>query len=268
MSASNLCSEWRDFYSKRVSSWMSLEELRAECGKLQTVDATSPELLLIHAMHALEECVQRDEAMRAEVDEWKRVAAAQAELHGEAEERADQLAEDDAWCADAWCAECGVKLENVRPGKHQHPTCSQAALQWPAAVAQPLTDEALLRQALEELEELKAENERLRAEVERFRTDGASAVRWAPGSAYWSGVLVELFGPDARKGIDVLEARWRKEIERAEQLEEALRVWWEAHRPVGWTEDQHRSCPHVNLATHAEKALADALLRAQEEDND
>ena len=43
---------------------------------------------------------------------------------------------------DAWCAECGVKLENVRPGKHQHPTCSQA---------QPLTDEALLRQALEAL---------------------------------------------------------------------------------------------------------------------
>ena len=42
-------------------------------------------------------------------------------------------------------------LENVRPGKHQHPTCSQAALQRPAAVAQPLTDEALLRQALEAL---------------------------------------------------------------------------------------------------------------------
>ena len=110
--------EWRGFYLERVSSWMSLEELRAECGKLTTTDGTSPELLLIHAMHALEEHVQRDEAMREEVAEWKRVAAAQAELHGEAEERAEQLAEDDAWCA-----ECGVKLENVRPGKHQHPTC-------------------------------------------------------------------------------------------------------------------------------------------------
>src|SRR5690606_4052362 len=33
------------------------------------------------------------EALRAEVDEWKRVAAAQAELHGEAEERADRLRE-------------------------------------------------------------------------------------------------------------------------------------------------------------------------------
>lgn len=98
--------------------------------------------------HGHYECALREiEALRAEVAEWKRVAAAQAELHGEAEERAEQLAEDDAWCA-----ECGAKLETVRPGKHQHPTCSQAALQQPAAVAQPLADEALLRQAMEALE--------------------------------------------------------------------------------------------------------------------
>ena len=51
---------------------------------------------------------------------------------------------------------------------------------------------------------------------------------------------------------------------RAEQLEEALRGWWMSRRPVGWTEDQHRSCPHVNLVTGAEKALADAMLRARE----
>lgn len=63
MSTSNLYSEWRDFYAKRVSSWMSLEELRAECGKLTTADGASPGLLLIHAMHALEGCEQRDEAM-------------------------------------------------------------------------------------------------------------------------------------------------------------------------------------------------------------
>ena len=74
-------------------------------------------------------------------------------------------------------------------------------------------NEALLRQALE----------RLRAEVERLRTDGASAVRWAPGSAYWSDVLRDLFGPDARKGIDVLERRWQAELERADKLAEALR---------------------------------------------
>ena len=133
----DLYSEWRDFYAEKVRSWMSLDEIRAECGKLQMADATSPEVLLIHAMHLLERYEQRNEAMRAEVAEWKRVAAAQ----GEAKTR-------------------------------------------------------------------------------------------------------------------------------AEQLEEALRGWWKAHRPVGWTEDQHRSCPHVNLATNAEKALADALLRAREAGND
>lgn len=51
----DLYSEWRDFYAEKVRSWMSLEELRAECGKLQTVDNPSPEVLLVHAMHALEE---------------------------------------------------------------------------------------------------------------------------------------------------------------------------------------------------------------------
>ena len=61
-----LYSEWRDFYVKRVSSWMSLDELRRECGKLTTADGTSPELLLIHAMHALEGYEQRDEALLRE----------------------------------------------------------------------------------------------------------------------------------------------------------------------------------------------------------
>lgn len=45
------------------------------------------------------------------------------------------------WEDDAWCAECGVKLEPVRPGKHQHPICSQA--EDPQVRA--------LREALEEL---------------------------------------------------------------------------------------------------------------------
>ena len=59
----DLYSEWRDFYAEKVSSWMSLEELRAECGKLTTTDAPSPEVLLIHAMHALEERERRTEAL-------------------------------------------------------------------------------------------------------------------------------------------------------------------------------------------------------------
>lgn len=62
--------EWRDFYAENVRSWMSLEELRAECGKLTTTDATSPELLLIHAMHALEEYVQRNEAL----EQWRQAS--------------------------------------------------------------------------------------------------------------------------------------------------------------------------------------------------
>jgi hypothetical protein len=84
------------------------------------------------------------------------------------------------------------------------------------------------RELLDERDGLAAENDALRAEVERLRTDGASAVRWAPGSAYWSEVLVELFGPDARKGIDVLETRWRKELERADTAEALLRQALEA----------------------------------------
>lgn len=125
----DLYSEWRDFYAEKVRSWMSLEELRAECGKLQTADSPSPELLLVHAMHALEE---------------------------------------------------------------------------------------------------------LRAEVERLRTDGASAVRWAPGSAYWSEVLRELFGPDARKGIDALEARYLAALERADTAEALLRQALDALERGAW----------------------------------
>ena len=75
MSASDLYSEWRDFYAEKVRSWMSLEELRAECGKLQTVEKRNPELLLIHAMHALEECEKRDEALlRQALDALERCA--------------------------------------------------------------------------------------------------------------------------------------------------------------------------------------------------
>lgn len=76
--------------------------------------------------------------------------------------------------------------------------------------------EPIWRDAIDEIEAL-------RAEVARLRDDGASAVRLAPGSAYWSEVLKELFGQDARKGIDVLERRWQAALERADKLTEALR---------------------------------------------
>ena len=113
-----------------------------------------------------------------------------------------------------------------------------------------ISPEALLKFAAlvrnEALEALKAENEALQAEVARLRADRDS---WA------------------QQASDRV-ADWHAEHLRAERLAEALREWWKAHRPVGWTEDQHRSCPHVNLVTGAEKALADAMLRAREASND
>lgn len=82
--------------------------------------------------------------------------------------------------------------------------------------------------------EAAAELRRLHAEVERLRTDGASAVRWAPGSAYWSDVLRELFGPNARDGINVVETRWRAELERADTAEALLRQALEALERGAW----------------------------------
>lgn len=102
------------------------------------------------------------------------------------------------------------KIEALRTEAEQH-------------LRQAMSNGAKARAAQAEADNLRTEVERLRAEVERLRTDGASAVRWAPGSAYWSEVLEELFGPDARKGIDVLEARWRKELERADTAVALLR---------------------------------------------
>jgi len=40
--------------------------------------------------------------------------------------------------------------------------------------------------------------------------DMRSAVRFAPSSAHWSKVLIDLFGADAREGIDALEKRLRE----------------------------------------------------------
>ena len=97
-----------------------------------------------------------------------------------------------------------------------------------------------------------AEIERLRAEVSELR-----AARIAYASEFPE---TKDGGPDTGN----IHTNIRSLKARAELLAEALRGWWKSHRPVGWTEDQHRSCPHVNLATDAEKALATALLRDQE----
>ncbi|MDX9971920.1 MAG: hypothetical protein RBU21_02910 [FCB group bacterium] len=57
---------------------------------------------------------------------------------------------------------------------------------------------------------------------------GRQAVRWAPSSAYWSAELKRLFGPDAREGINVLEARLRDfevDAERYRWLRDKSRVF-------------------------------------------
>lgn len=46
-------------------------------------------------------------------------------------------------------------------------------------------------------------------DYEDIKELGGQAVRWAPFSAHWSAELVRLFGPDAREGINELEARLR-----------------------------------------------------------
>jgi hypothetical protein len=53
-------------------------------------------------------------------------------------------------------------------------------------------------------------------ELEDKLAEGAQAVRWAPSSAYWSNELRLIFGPEAREGIDTLEARLRKAQDAAE----------------------------------------------------
>ena len=54
--------EWRKFYDDKEIEWLSLEDLRRECGRLNNSDAPSPELLLVHALHILEEQASRQAA--------------------------------------------------------------------------------------------------------------------------------------------------------------------------------------------------------------
>jgi hypothetical protein len=68
--------EWRDFYSRRVTGWMRLEELRIECARLQDAGGKpSPELLLVHAMHELER-------LHAELDKIRHYASNAAQARG------------------------------------------------------------------------------------------------------------------------------------------------------------------------------------------
>lgn len=95
--------------------------------------------------------------------------------------------------------------------------------------------------------------------VENAQGYPVCTVNYYPDERYGHGTraaYIAACDPDTIRALLAERDALTAEVER---LAEALRGWWEAHRPVGWTEDQHRSCPHVNLATDAEKALATAL---------
>lgn len=57
------------------------------------------------------------------------------------------------------------------------------------------------------------------------------AVRFAPSSAHWSERLLELFGPDARKGIDALEAQLREAL--SQQEAEPVAYTWDDNNGIG-----------------------------------
>lgn len=128
-------------------------------------------------------------------------------------------------------------------------------------VAPPITEYV----RADKLEELAAEIEALREEVERLRRGDHPAITHCDncGCDWLDNGLNPIGCPYCKLSAET-EAL-RAEVER---LAAAVRGWWKAHRPAGWTEDRHRSCPHVNLVTGAEKALVDALLRAREAGND
>lgn len=44
-------------------------------------------------------------------------------------------------------------------------------------------------------------------------------------------------------------------------LSVAVRSWWESHRPIGWTELQHRQNPSINTISPAEENLAIEFVR-------
>lgn len=83
---------------------------------------------------------------------------------------------------------------------------------------------------------------KLQERVEELERDLAllkTAVRWAPSSRYWSDELERLGGPDARAGINALEAEYSLSIETARRagdevaaLKQQLAMYESAVQPV------------------------------------
>lgn len=117
---------------------------------------------------------------------------------------------------------------------------------------------------------VEAATAKLRAEVERLRETNRKLHRRCQDAeaalpSYRKLIAMPPDGDGMRfvngsMGRALLVSQCHHLQARAETLAEALRAWWEGHRPCAWTEEQHRECPHVNLPHEQAKALADALL--------
>jgi hypothetical protein len=58
--------QWRDFYAAKITNWMTVGEIREECGRLARVGSPSTEMVLVHAMRELERVqAQRDQLLEA-----------------------------------------------------------------------------------------------------------------------------------------------------------------------------------------------------------
>lgn len=151
--------------------------------------------------------------------------------------------------------------------------CTNGSAQWCYGCYTMTRDDLGDYVLAEDYDALRNASEALQAEIERLRAEVAEWKRAAAAQETEIKALraeVERLRADRDSWKQQASDRvtdWHAEYLRAERLAEALREWWSAHRPVGWTEDQHRARPYVNLITVADKALTEALLRDQEDRN-
>lgn len=106
------------------------------------------------------------------------------------------------------------------------------------------------------------------ANVIKYWRDAARSVLESDGSSPSGGAQHNKGGImlDSLERVEVVlsHAPWADEQSRADAaqlrvLGEALKEWWQSHRPVAWTAEQHAANPTINTTTPAEHKLA-ALL--------
>jgi FtsZ-binding cell division protein ZapB len=147
----------------------------AETVQSESIVTDIIERLRIESRREPHEPIWRDaideiEALRAEVAEWKRVAVAQAELQGEAEERAERLVDNNK-ALQAECEELRTALIGARANDRQ----AMAYLNEVRA----LVGGDDFPDMVERVAKLQAERDKLREEVLRLRVAMAKAAQRA-----------------------------------------------------------------------------------------